>query len=82
MPLILKKPRDGLLAFRLGTAAALRETDSVIDQLRDQLRSERTQHAFKLAEKKRELAELRYQLAKRDREEAFARAPSPSTMMH
>jgi hypothetical protein len=58
------------------------EIDSVIDKLREQVRSERTQHAFKLAEKERELAELRYELAKRDREEAFARAPSPSTIMH
>jgi hypothetical protein len=82
MPLILKKPREGLLAFRLGTTAALRETDSVIEQLREQLRSERTQHASKLAEKERELAELRYELARRDREEAFARPSSPSTMVH
>jgi hypothetical protein len=60
----------------------LRETDSVIEQLRDQLQRERKQHAFKLAEKERELAELRYQLAKRDREEAFAAVPCPSMMVH
>jgi hypothetical protein len=30
----------------------------------------------------RDNAELRYEIAKRDREAAFARAPSPSTMMH
>jgi hypothetical protein len=29
-----------------------------------------------------ELAELHYQLAKRDTQDAFARAPYPSTMMH
>jgi hypothetical protein len=49
----------------------LRETDSVIDQLH-QLRAERKQHSVKLAE-------LRYQLPKRDREKAFAEAPSAST---
>jgi hypothetical protein len=41
---------------------------------------------FNLAEKERELTialnEVRYELAKRDREKAFARAPFPSTMMH
>jgi hypothetical protein len=30
----------------------------------------------------RELAEVRYELAERDREEAFANAPSPSTSLH
>jgi hypothetical protein len=30
----------------------------------------------------KELAELRYEIAKRDREAAFARAPSPSGMVH
>jgi hypothetical protein len=57
--------------------------------LREQLRSERAQHRFNLAEKDRELAvalrelaEARYELARRDRIEAFARAPSPSAMLH
>jgi hypothetical protein len=51
--------------------------------------SQRAQHAFNLAEKQRELttalkelAEVRYELANRDREEAFARAPTPSAMVH
>jgi hypothetical protein len=30
----------------------------------------------------RDLAEERYKTARRDREAAFAQAPSPSTMMH
>jgi hypothetical protein len=53
------------------------------------MRSERAQHAFNLAEKQRELtialkelAEVRYELARRETQEAFARAPSPSAMMH
>jgi hypothetical protein len=55
----------------------------------EQLRSERAQHRFDLAEKERELAlvlrelaEARLELARRDRIEAFAHAPSPSAMMH
>jgi type IV pilus biogenesis protein CpaD/CtpE len=61
----------------------------VVEQLQAQLKAERTQHAFKLAEKQRELtvalkelAEVRYQLAQRDTLDAFAKAPSPSSMMH
>jgi hypothetical protein len=53
-----------------------------VDQLQDQLAAERKQYAFKLAEKDRELAELRYQLAKRDREDVFAQLPSPSKCFH
>jgi hypothetical protein len=30
----------------------------------------------------RELAEARYEIAQRDREKAFAEAPSPGAMMH
>jgi len=55
----------------------------------EQLQSERAQHRFNLAEKERELAvalhelaEARLELARRDRIEVFARAPSPSIMMH
>jgi hypothetical protein len=71
-----------MLAFRLGTVAALRETDSVIEQLRDQLAAEHKQNAFRLAEKERELAELRHELAKRDTQDAFAQLPSPSKSLH
>jgi hypothetical protein len=57
--------------------------------LEEQLRTEKAQHAFdhdyyqkQIVILSRELAEARYEIAKRDREEAFARAPSPSMMMH
>src|SRR5215471_13281339 len=56
--------------------------------VQEQLQSERAQHRFNLAEKERELAvalelaEARPELARRDRIEAFARAPSPSAVMH
>jgi hypothetical protein len=61
--------------------SALRATNEIVDQLQDQLAAERKQYAFKLAEN-RELAELRYQLAKRDREDVFAQLPSPSKCFH
>jgi Skp family chaperone for outer membrane proteins len=61
---------------------------SLADQLQEQLRSERAQHRFNLAEKERELtaalrelAEARYEIAKRDRKNAFSGAPSPSTSL-
>jgi hypothetical protein len=54
-----------------------------------QLKAARAQAAAGLAEKQRELAialkelaDVRYELARRDTAEAFAKAPSPSTMMH
>jgi hypothetical protein len=67
----------------------LRPTSGLVDQLQQQLRAERAKHRYNMAEKEheltvalKELAEARYELAKRDRETAFTRAPSPSTMMH
>jgi hypothetical protein len=51
-------------------------------KLQDQLAAERKNHAFKLAEKEGELAELRYELARRDTQEAFAQLPSPSPSLH
>jgi hypothetical protein len=50
----------------------------IVDQLRDQLAAARAE----LTSVKHELAELRYQIAKRERELAFAPAPSPSTILH
>jgi hypothetical protein len=71
------------------SAVGPRATDELINQLQEQLRSERAQHRFNLAEKEqeiaillRELAEVRLELARRDGSEAFVRAPSPNTMMH
>jgi len=81
MPLILKGKADRI-ALQFARTSALRATDEVVRQLQYQLAAERKQHAFKVAEIARELAELRYQLAQRDREEAFAAVPSPSKVMH
>ena len=61
----------------------------MLDQLKAQLRAERAQHAFNVAELERqllvllrELAEARLEIARRNRRETFAAAPSPSGMMH
>jgi ribosomal protein L29 len=88
MPLILKNKTDRI-AFRFGARSVLRSTNELVDQLQEQLWRERAQHAFNLAENERELkaalrelAEVRCELARRDRSEAFARAPSPSTSLH
>ena len=61
----------------------------MIDQLQAQLKAERSQHAFNIAQLQcqiagmlRELAAARYQLAQRDTAEVFARAESPSPMRH
>jgi hypothetical protein len=66
--------------------SAFRSTSKL--QLQGPFRIERAQHRFNLAEKERELAlvlrelaEARLELA-RDTVDAFARAPSPSNMMH
>jgi hypothetical protein len=85
MPMILKSRRDAF-AFHFGRGSALRQTDELVEQLREQLQRERAQNRFNLAQKEeelplvlRELAEARLQLA---RFEAFANAPSPSAMLH
>jgi hypothetical protein len=87
MPLVLKSKSDRV-AFQFGARSALRSTSELVDQLQERLRTS-AQHRFNLAEKERQLSvalreldEARYELARRDREEAFARAPSPSTMTH
>ena len=81
VPLILKSNSD-CIAFQFGAI-----DQRVVDQLQQQPRAECAQLRFNLAEKERELkaalrelAEVRYELAKRDR--AFGRAPNPSTMTH
>jgi hypothetical protein len=88
MPLIIKNRYDRL-AFQFGTRSALRSTSELVDQVQAQLKAERNQHAFDVAQFQeqiailsRQLAEARYEIAKRDRENAFAEAPSPSTMTH
>jgi hypothetical protein len=62
---------------------------ATVEQLQELLRREKEQRAFdhryyqdQIALLSRELAELRYTLARRDREKAFAEAPSPSEMIH
>jgi ribosomal protein L29 len=93
---ILFNDRNRRLGFLIGRRSGLRSTDETIEQLtarirqlEGQLQDERSRHAFAVEEMQkqiigllRDLAEERYKSARRDREEAFARAPSPSTMMH
>jgi hypothetical protein len=69
MPLSLKSKSDRV-AFQFGARLALRSTSEQVDQPKEQLRSERAQHRFNMAEKERELtaalgklAEVRYELA-------------------
>lgn len=88
MTLIFKN-KCSCIAAQLASAAALRSTNELVDQLQAQLKAERAQHAFNLAEKEqelslalRELAELRLELATRDRMIAFAAAGSPSSAVH
>jgi len=54
MPLILKN-RSDRFAFRFGRQAAFRSTSELVDQLQDQLHSERAQHRFDLAQKEQPL---------------------------
>lgn len=88
MPLILKNKSDRI-AFQFGSKSALRATNELVDQLQEQIRTERAQHRFNMAEQQkelaialRELAELRLELARRDREAAFAAAPNLSGTLH
>jgi Skp family chaperone for outer membrane proteins len=94
--MILFNDRNRRLGFLVGRQGGLRSTDEIVEQLRarirqleERLQAERSQHAFAIEEMQRQIIELlrdlaeeRYKSARRDREEAFARAPSPSTMMH
>jgi hypothetical protein len=76
-------------AFLFGRQVALRGTSDALDQLEAQLHAEREQHAFDVAEMQksidmllRDLAQARYELARRNMIDAFANAPSPSAMTH
>jgi ribosomal protein L29 len=93
---ILFNDRNRRLGFMIGRQSGLRSTDETIEQLsarirqlEKQLQDERSRHAFAVEEMQkqiigllRELAEERYKAARRDREAAFAQAPSPSGMVH
>jgi len=76
-------------AFLFGRQTALRSTHDAIDQLQAELHKEREQHAFDVAEMQksidmllRDLAQARYELARKNMVDAFANAPSPSSMKH
>jgi hypothetical protein len=89
MPLILKN-KSSRLAAQFATVSALRPSSELLDQLQEQLRMERAQHRFNMAEKEkelalalRELAEASLELAHRHRVDArkplaggLARKPS------
>jgi hypothetical protein len=77
------------LAFLFGRQSGIRSTGETLEQVQEQLQRERSQRAFdhayyqnQIAMLSRELAEARYEIARRDRENAFASAPSPSTSLH
>ena len=81
----MERARRARRTSRAGRQSGLRSIDDAVGQLSEQLRRERAQHQFDLAEKEqelaivlRELAQVRLQLA---RFEAFANAPSPSASL-
>jgi septal ring factor EnvC (AmiA/AmiB activator) len=95
MPLLFND-RNRRLGFMIGRQSGLRSTDEVVEQLtarirqlEEQLKTERSRHAFAVEETHKQIiqllrdnAELRYEIAKHDREKVFAEAPSPSAMKH
>jgi hypothetical protein len=77
------------LVFLFGRRSGIRSTSDTVDQLQEQLRRERSQRAFDNAHFQvqisfllRDNAELRLEIARRDREAAFAALPFPSGMKH
>jgi len=71
--------------FLIGRQNGLRSTSDMVDQLQAALEAERAQVAELnrvLAVLQRELFEARLEIARRNIVDAFAAAPSPSTMMH
>jgi hypothetical protein len=88
MPLFFND-RNRRLGFQVGRQSGLRSTNEVVEQLQEQLRAAHEQNAFNCREYEKQIAtllhdllEAKYELAKRDREIAFAAAPSPSAMVH
>jgi Mg2+ and Co2+ transporter CorA len=68
-------------------AQIIEQLSERIRQLEEQIKAERSQHAFAIEEMQkqiigllRDFAEERYKSARRAREKAFAEAPSPSGM--
>ncbi len=81
--------RNKRRAFFFGRQSGIRASGETLEQLQELLRREKEQRAFdhryyqeQIGLLSRELAEARYEIAKRDREAAFACAPSPSGMVH
>jgi hypothetical protein len=88
MPMIVNDRRKRL-AYFFGRQSAIRSTGETLEQLQEQLRAEKAQRAFDNAHFQEQIsfllrdnAELRLEIARRDREAAFAAVPSPSGMMH
>jgi hypothetical protein len=76
-------------AFLFSRQSGISLTGETLEQVQEQLQRERNQRAFDNAHFQeqitlllREIAELRLEIARRDREGAFAAVSSPSTMMH
>jgi len=81
--------RNRRIAFQFGRQSGLRSTNEIVEQLQQQIAAERAQHAFNMEmmhkenlKLVRENVGLRLDIARRDREAAFAQAPSPSGMVH
>ena len=77
MPLIFND-KHARRAAQLASASALRATNEAVDQLQAQLKAEREQHRFNMAQKGqelatlgRELAEAPLEIAQRDRRDAL-----------
>jgi DNA-binding transcriptional MerR regulator len=77
------------LAFLFGRQSGIRSTGETLEQVQEQLQRERSQHTFDVAQFQEQIsfllrdnAELRLEIATRDREAAFAALPFPSGMMH
>jgi uncharacterized protein YlxW (UPF0749 family) len=84
------------LGFMIGRQSGLRSTDEIVEQLtarirqlEKQLQDERSRQAFAIEQMQKQIIKLlrdvteeRYKAARRDREETFARAPSPSPRVH
>ena len=84
MPMILKNERVRA-AFRFGRQTALRSTNDAVEQLQaqiQQLQFNAAEYERQITILSRELAQARLELAQRDLVDAFASAPSPSSMKH
>jgi septal ring factor EnvC (AmiA/AmiB activator) len=85
------KPRD-ILMFRSDVTRTARSLDETITQsqqqireLQNQIRAERAQnaeHEKRIMTLRREVSEARLEILRRDRDDAFAAAPSPSAAVH